>query len=301
MQTSVTTIIDRDLCNGCGLCVKVCPANTISIQDGKAVVTGTYSMVCGHCEAVCPLGAIRVTALESPFSLATVEVDNRWLPFGKNDTGQLVRLMRSRRSCRNYSSKEIDRVFLEDLVKVGTTAPSGTNSQLWTFTILAKRREVKVVGEQVAYFFKKLNRLAEKPWARFFSKIFGNDALGRYYHQHYLTVQRGIELWEKDDKDTLFHGATAAILVGAETGASCPAEDALLASQNILLAAHSMGLGSCMIGFAVEAINRDQKIKNLLGIPPAETVYSVIALGYAAEKYQRPALRKKITPRYPEL
>ena len=301
MQTSVTTIIDQDRCNGCGLCVKVCPANTISMQDGKAVVTGTYSMACGHCEAVCPLDAIRVTALENPFSLATVAVDNRWLPFGKNDTGQLVRLMRSRRSCRNYSSKEVDRDILEDLVKIGTTAPSGTNSQLWTFNILAKRSEVEVLGGQVAYFFKKLNRLAEKPLARFYSKIFSKDALGRYYLKHYKTVQEGLGLWEKEGKDTLFHGATAAILIGAEPGASCPAEDALLASQNVLLAAHSMGLGSCMIGFAVEAINREQKIKQLLGIPQAETVYSVIALGYPAEKYQRPALRKKIMPRYPEL
>jgi len=271
------------------------------MQDGKAMVTGIYSMNCGHCEAVCPVGAIRVTALENPFSLATVNVDNRWLPFGVNDTGQLVRLMRSRRSCRNFSSKEVNRDLLEDLVKIGTTAPSGTNSQLWTFTILAKRREVKVVGEQVENFFKKLNRLAEKPWARLFSKIFGDDALGRYYHQHYTTVQEGIELWEKENKDTLFHGATAVILVGAEPGASCPAEDALLASQNILLAAHSMGLGSCMIGFVVEAINRDQRIKKRLGMPKAEIVYSVIALGYPAEKYQRPALRKKVTPRYPEL
>ncbi len=301
MQISVTTIIDQDRCNGCGLCVKVCPAKTISMQDGKAVVTGPYSMGCGHCEAVCPVGAIRVTALESPFSLATIEVDNRWLPFGENDTGQLVRLMRSRRSCRNYSGQPVDLHLLEDLVKIGTTAPSGTNSQLWTFSILASRREVETVGEQVAYFFKKLNRLAEKPWARFFSRLFGNDALGRYFEKHYKSAQEGLSLWEETGKDTLFHGAPAAILVGAAPGASCPCEDALLASQNILLAAHSMGLGSCMIGFAVEAVNRDEKIRKLLSIPKEEKIYSVIALGYPAEKYQRPALRKKVAPRYPEL
>ena len=301
MQASVTTTIDQDLCNGCGLCVKVCPAKTISMQDGKAVVTGTYSMGCGHCEAVCPTGAVRVNALEAPFTLSTTRVDDRWLPFGEYNTDELVRLMRSRRSCRNYSTKQVNRDLLEDLVKIGTTAPSGTNSQLWTFTILAKRPEVKILGEGISLFFKRLNRLAEKPWARFFSKLFGDDALGRYYRQHYATVQEGIELWEKEDRDALFHGATAAILVGAEPGASCPGEDALLASQNILLAAHSMGLGSCMIGFAVEAINRDKKIKKLLSIPKEEKIYSVIALGYPAEKYQRPALRKKVAPRYPEL
>ena len=265
------------------------------------MVSGTYSMACGHCEAVCPQGAIRVTALENPYLLATVEVDNRWLPFGENDIGQLVRLMRSRRSCRNYSTRQVNRDLLEDLVRIGTTAPSGTNSQLWTFTILAERPQVKVLGENAALFFKGLNRLAAKPWARLFSKFFGNDVLGRYFHKHYKTVQEGLSLWEEKGKDTLFHGATAAILVGSAPGASCPGEDALMASQNILLAAHSMGLGSCMIGFAVEAVNRDKRIRKLLNIPKEEKIYAVIALGYPAEKYQRPALRKKVTPRYPEL
>ena len=76
-------------------------------------------------------------------------------------------------------------------------------------------------------------------------------------------------------------------------------EDALLASQNILLGAHSLGLGSCIIGFAVEAIKRDRQIRKLLQIPNYESVYAVIALGYPAEKYQRTGLRKKIVPRYP--
>jgi len=76
-------------------------------------------------------------------------------------------------------------------------------------------------------------------------------------------------------------------------------EDACLASQNILLAAHSLGLGSCIIGFVVEAVKRDKQIRNLLQIPDDETVHVVIALGYPAEKYQNTACRKKVVPRYP--
>jgi len=301
MQNLVTTIIDPDSCIGCGLCVEVCPAGTISMHEGKAVVTGNYSMGCGHCEAVCPVDAIRVEALEHPFVLSSSAVDERWLPYGEFDTGQLVRLMRSRRSCRNYNDKEVDREVLEDLVRIGTTAPSGTNSQLWTFTILASRKEVIILGEQVARFFHELNRKAEKPWLRLFAKMFAGDTLGKYYRRYYETVREGLLLWNRDGVDTLFHGAAAAILVGGKKAASSPMEDGLLASQNILLAAHSMGLGSCMIGFAVEAIKRDKQIKKILAIPDDESVYAVIALGYPAEKYQKTALRKKIMPRYPSL
>ena len=301
MQNSVTTSIDPDLCIGCGLCVEVCPAKTLTMQDGKALVSGTYSMGCGHCEAVCPVNAIRVEGLEHPFDLSSVAVDNRWLPHGEYDTAQLVRLMRSRRSCRNYTDRVVDRKLLEDLVKIGTTAPSGTNSQLWTFSILASRREIVVLGEYIARFFDKLNRVAEKSWLRLLSKFFAGDSLGKYYNRYYETVREGLLLWRQEGKDTLFHGATAAILVGGKKTASSPREDSLLASQNIMLAAHGIGLGSCMIGFAVEAIKRDKNIRKLLDIPEDESIFAVIAIGYPSELYQRAALRKKIIPRYPAL
>ncbi len=301
MQNTVTTVIDPDSCVGCGLCVDVCPAKTISMQDGRAVVTGAYSMGCGHCEAVCPTGAIRVGALEHPFMLSSVEVDDRWLEHGAYDTGQLVRLMRSRRSCRNFTDRKIERDLLEDLVKIGTTAPSGTNCQLWTFTILAARDEMVALGGQMARFYRELNRMAAKPWLRFLSRIFGRDGLGNYYRRYYETVQDGLLLWEREGVDTLFHGAVAAILVGGKKSASSPMEDALLASQNIMLAAHSLGLGSCMIGFAVEAIKRDKRLRKVLQVPENESIFAFIGLGYPSETYQQAANRKKIVPRYPSL
>ena len=301
MHNAFTTLIDPSTCIGCGLCIAVCPAKTLSMQNGKAVVSGTYSMGCGHCEAICPVEAIRVNSLKHPFTLASAAVDDRWLPPGEFDTGQLVRLMRSRRSCRNYTDKKIERELLEDLVRIGTTAPSATNSQLWTFTILATRPEVLSLGTEIARFFQKLNSMAEKSWIRFFLRAFSSKDLELYYRRYYKTVREGLRLWDCDRVDTLFHGATGAIIVGGKKSASSPREDGLLASQNILLAAHSVGLGSCMIGFAVEAICRDKKIRQMLEIPDDESVYSVIALGYPAEKYHRAAFRKQIVPRYPFL
>jgi nitroreductase len=72
----------------------------------------------------------------------------------------------------------------------------------------------------------------------------------------------------------------------------------MLATQNILLAAHSMGLGSCLIGFAVEAMRNDPTIKPFIKITDKETVYAVIALGYPDEEYQGLTGRKKVVMRY---
>ena len=74
-----------------------------------------------------------------------------------------------------------------------------------------------------------------------------------------------------------------------------------MAAQNILLTAHAMGLGTCMIGYAVEALNRDAKLKKLIAMPVEEVVHAVIVLGFPNEHYQRLAGRKEVHPRFPSI
>ncbi len=291
--------IDRDLCNGCGLCVTVCPTGTLSIVERKATASGGESISCGHCEAVCPQNAIRVKAIDAKMSeYRTFTSGKQWLPPGKYDTSLLVQLMSSRRSCRNFIDTPVERAVLEDLVKIGITAPSGTNSQSWTFTILPTRKAVVSYAGHVASYFRRLNKAAENTLLRSLLKLIGKGELDAYYQRYYRLVKEALEEWNSSGKDRLFHGSTAVILIGSGPGASCPAEDALLATQNILLAAHSMGLGSCLIGFAVSAMKRDPSIQRAVGIPPEEEIHAVIALGYTDEAYARVTGRKKVTPRY---
>lgn len=299
MKIKPETVIDDELCIGCGLCIKVCPSETISIQNKKARVTGDESMHCGHCAAICPEGAISVTSLDEHYSrYHTFHTNTSWVDYGKPDTGGLVNLMASRRSCRNFNQEPVPEAILEDLVKIGTTAPSGTNCQLWAFTIIPRREDMEIFAGYVMDFFQELNRKAEKPWLRKLLKLIGNPGLNDYYQNYYESVSEAIEQWEIHGTDRLFHGAVSAILVGCDKEASCPQEDAILATQNILLGAHSMGLGSCLIGFAVEAAKHKPAIKHKLGLPHSENLYSVIALGYPDETYKRVSGRKKIKPRY---
>ena len=298
MFEKVTTTIDYDLCTGCGLCVQVCPARTLSMHNGKAEVTGDRSLNCGHCQAICPEGAVTVSAIDGAMSrFVNFQPDQNWLRYGDFDTAQLARLMASRRSCRTFLDKPVDRSILEDLVKIGCTAPSGTNCQLWTFTILPTRKAVMVLGQGVRNFYVKLNAMANNRLLRLFLKLIGKPELDAYYREYYESVREGMDEFDRTGLDRLFHDAPAVIVVGCKAHATLPKEDALLASQNILLAAHSMGLGSCLIGMAVEPMKRDPKLQNAIGIPHDEKVYTVIALGYPAEIYQRQAGRKKTVVR----
>ena len=295
VDRKMTTAIDPLKCTGCGLCIRVCPDRTLAMIGDRAAVTGERCMHCGHCAAVCPADAVHVADLDNwAHAFETFRFGgDRWLPPGRFDTAQLVSLMRSRRSCRNFLDTPVDTPSLEDLVKIGITAPSGTNSQKWTFTILPNRPIVLRLGTAIGRFFERLNRIAGNPFLRGGLKLLGRPQLDDYYREHHDSVRDALAEWKTGGIDRLFHGATAAILVGSEPGASCPMEDALLATQNILLGAHSMGLGTCLIGFAVAAMQKDPSIKVDLDIPPDEPIYSVIALGHPDETYLRQAGRKK--------
>jgi nitroreductase/NAD-dependent dihydropyrimidine dehydrogenase PreA subunit len=294
-----TIEIDRDLCSGCGLCEEVCPTDAVSLTEGKATASGEQCISCGHCAAVCPQEAICVAATDKEMSrYKTFTAEKQWLPPGSYNTSLLVQLMASRRSCRNFIDRPVERDVLEDLVKIGITAPSGTNCQLWTFTVLPTRKAVKALAGHVSAFYERLNATAEKTLLRSFLKLIGKGELDAYYRGYYRMVKEALEEWHESGKDRLFHGSTAIIIVGSRPGASCPAEDALLATQNILLGAHSMGLSSCLIGFAVVAMKRDLSIQRAVGIPAEEEVHAVIAIGYSDEVYERIADRKKVTQRY---
>lgn len=56
---SSAPIIDRDKCQGCGLCVSVCGCGALVIVDGVVTTVKVEDCRwCTWCEMVCPYGAI---------------------------------------------------------------------------------------------------------------------------------------------------------------------------------------------------------------------------------------------------
>jgi nitroreductase/NAD-dependent dihydropyrimidine dehydrogenase PreA subunit len=290
-------VVVLESCFGCGLCVRVCPTAFLRMAGDQPEAATHGCIGCGHCAAVCPTRAIEVEGCREDLGFRTFAENRQWLGWGEADVAGLVRLMRSRRSCRHYQPRAVPLDLLKDLVAIGTTAPSASNRQSWTFTIVAGRSGVETLGAGIADFYRRLNRLAASRSARMAARLFRRDALGRYYRHYYKSVVQGLQAWDKERRDILFHGAPAAIIIGSEADAGCPAADALMAAQNILLAAHALGLGSCMIGYAVEAMRREPAVGRGLGLSGRETVQAVIALGYPDEEYSRVAGRKPCTVR----
>ena len=69
-----------------------------------------------------------------------------------------------------------------------------------------------------------------------------------------------------------------------------PVEDGAAATQNMLLEAHSLGLGACWIG-AYGSVN-EESAKDILNVPDDERLLSVIVIGRPAESPQ--STRRKL-------
>jgi len=57
----VTVEVNRDLCEGCGECFKVCIYDSMKMVDGKAMIDLETCLGCGRCERKCPNHAITIT------------------------------------------------------------------------------------------------------------------------------------------------------------------------------------------------------------------------------------------------
>jgi len=155
----------------------------------------------------------------------------------------------ARRSIRKYLDKPVEHEKLEVIVKCGINAPSGANRQPWI---------VRVVEDQ---------------------KLIA-DATEVYKQENAEQVKR-----DKDFKN-MFRNAPNLICVC--TPANGGGElDAGLLGENIMLAAQSMGLGTCCLGGPVRFLLSNEKCKfflDRLDIPADYKLNYIIAIGYPDEQ-----------------
>jgi hypothetical protein len=99
-----------------------------------------------------------------------------------------------------------------------------------------------------------------------------------------------LEILDNPDFNIFYNAGTLIIICGKPKGPFVVA-DCWLAAQNLLLAAHAMGLGSCVIGFAVPALNTPE-IKTGLGIPAECSAIAPIIVGVPSGEMP-PSTRKE--------
>jgi nitroreductase/NAD-dependent dihydropyrimidine dehydrogenase PreA subunit len=266
--------IDTQKCISCGECSAVCPSIFIP-EDGKIrIVDEEHCTLCGHCLAICPVEAIDHEDLDKR-EFVTVPEDLRLSP----DT--LSFFLRSRRSCRVFAEREVPKQALEKLVDIARYAPTAHNSQNFEFLVIRNKELIRDLAGRTAIFYGNLHKLLSAPGVN----------LPPWLQSH----MRGFRLnWEhyQQGKDRIFRNAPALIIVHAPTENTSSAQNCHLAMAHIIIQAHAMGLGTCIIGYFITAAERDPSIIKELGIPEKNKIFTCCTVGYPTLAFRRLVQRK---------
>ena len=156
----------------------------------------------------------------------------------------------TRRSVRCYKETPVPDELLEEVLRVGLTAPSAMNQQPWHVSVVRKKEDV--------------DRMA--------------DCIRSYLRAHG-------EAARADDPSfhTFYHAPVVLYVSSEDANEKYGLSDSANLTTYLCLAAHALGLGSCYIASSNMMFLSEQadEMRALLKIPDGFTPRFSVALGYA--------------------
>jgi nitroreductase/NAD-dependent dihydropyrimidine dehydrogenase PreA subunit len=260
-------------CTLCGLCLTQCSRDKIVRENDKIMINRESGdcIACGHCYAVCPQQAIVAENGEIP--------EKSPEPL-KSDT--LFSFLRSRRSHRVYKKEPVRDEDMQKLAEFARYAPTGTNQQAVRYVFIRDPEMIDVVRREVMKFYKLGKKLFNNPVIRGILGLFDKRARKPEMRRD---LNRMVERYEKGE-DPLFHNAPLVVFCYADkTEASTPYDDCVYALDYMVLGAETMGLSSCINGLAMIGLQRNKKLKKILGFTGDKKAYTCATFGYPVYEY----------------
>ena len=156
-----------------------------------------------------------------------------------------------RRSVRFYEkNKQVPEYIIRRIIEAGRFAPSAGNGQPWKFIVVQDQEMIKEMEEDVIKKLKLIMRFAWYlgSWTK--HKEWVAKSLMRFFPNLFHPVPFGAMRLIVDGKLGLWHGApTVIILLADKRSPGDPSLDTGIAGQNMVLTAHSYGLGTCWVSF----------------------------------------------------
>ena len=168
----------------------------------------------------------------------------------------VIQTILSRRSVRNFTSQRIEPEKLDAIMKAAIHAPSGKNLQTWRFTVLRDPIKIQRLKETIIHVLKRTD---------------------------------GPPMYGFNSPDTV-------ILVSNRKSNYNAYVDSACAIENMLIAAHALGLGGCWIN-ALRTIYDEPEIRSLLTeyvIPDNHLIVGMIVLGYPSEMHKKTVKRESV-------
>jgi nitroreductase len=163
-------------------------------------------------------------------------------------------VLKCRRSVRVYSDEPVSEADLTELIDLAVLAPSAMNLQPWRFTVVTSRQALDAVNVRVKEILHE-QKIAEK------------------------MKMEGLKAALNAPDFSVFHHAPALIAITADKGNPMAMVDCQLAAENLFLAAHAKGLGTCYMGFLFFGRD-DAKVRQALRLPQGQEMMAACCVGH---------------------
>ena len=171
---------------------------------------------------------------------------------------EVIKNIKERRSVRFFQTKRIQKEVLTAIIEAGNEAPTGAGVQPWRFVVLESDDLRKSIAQNAKPVYLNFMKNAEAGFKKVRDEIDGVLEDSIYYAAPVIIFVIGKKLVTYD-KD-------------------CP-----MVCENMMLAARSLDIGSCWLGFGQMGLT--EEIKKVMELQDNEVIFGPIAFGYPSKGF----------------
>ncbi|TKJ24180.1 MAG: hypothetical protein CEE43_00420 [Promethearchaeota archaeon Loki_b32] len=281
-------VVDIDSCTKCKACIEECryyyfDAENLCLVDEA----DEFCLECGKCVAVCPVNAIRLKIHKD--KVLKIVPPKEDLPSFEI----LTNLFQTRRSRRQFKDKPVPKELIEKILNiVGRYSPTGHNQENVHFTVVQDRETLKKLSNEINIQIKNLVDTFENPdGKKTLEKTFSLELIRKLeevipaFKRKLNIVKLGEEVWRWDAELIIIHSPKTALSLE---------ENCALAACQVMLAAETLGLGTCSLGYINNFFNTLRSIAKIVKLPIKHKAGYTLAIGYPKARYYRIPARKPL-------
>ncbi len=202
----------------------------------------------------------------------------------------ILDVLASRKSIRRYKSDPVPDEYIDRILEAARWAPTGENYQPWRFIVVRDPETRNKIGE-LAKMGSGSRMTAWYGMGHMQERFMGiADPVKRAQVLRFM-YSGEVSAFAKQSPVVI------AVIGSLREGSVDVPYDLSAAVENILIEAHSLGLGACWVHGPVASSRDAKKFKEILGIPTGMGEYKVIAyvsIGWPAEARKHPRPKKEL-------